>query len=137
MAVGPVTQIHLSVRDVDRSVAFYREVLGVPFLFQVPGMPMAFFQSGQVRLYLGVPTSTEYTSRSVVYFDVPDVDAEMARLAAAGVSFTDRPHVAHRDMDHELWMVALTDPDGHQLVLTERRPTGPTADRVIGVVEPG
>lgn len=121
MPVGPVTQIHLSVRDVDRSVAFYRDVLGVPFLFQVPGMPMAFFQSGQVRLYLGVPTSAEYTSRGVVYFEVSDVDAEMARLAAAGVSFADRPHVVHRDVDHELWMVALADPDGHQLVLTERR----------------
>ena len=38
-----IGQIHVSVGDVDRGVAFYRDVLGVPFLFRVPGQPMAFF----------------------------------------------------------------------------------------------
>ena len=55
MALGPVGQIHISVTDIDTSVAFYRDVLGIPLLFQVPDMPMAFFASGDVRLYLGVP----------------------------------------------------------------------------------
>jgi catechol 2,3-dioxygenase-like lactoylglutathione lyase family enzyme len=46
MALGPVGQIHISVTDIDTSVAFYRDVLGIPLLFQVPDMPMAFFVSG-------------------------------------------------------------------------------------------
>jgi catechol 2,3-dioxygenase-like lactoylglutathione lyase family enzyme len=121
MALGPVGQIHLSVRDVDRSVAFYRDVLGVPFLFQVPGQPMAFFQSGDVRLYLGRPESPEYTTKVVLYFRVDDIDAERDRLEALGVEFLDKPHVVHRAEDHDLWMTGLRDPDGHHLLLMEER----------------
>src|SRR5258706_11993631 len=97
MALGPVGQIHISVRDVDRSVAFYRAVLGIPLLFQVPGQPMAFFQSGDVRLYLGVPESPEFTSKVLLYFTVGDMEAEQARLVEGGVEFADKPHLVHRD----------------------------------------
>src|SRR5690242_15249647 len=121
MALGPVGQIHISVTDVDRSVAFYRDVLGVPFLFQVPGQPMAFFQSGDVRLYLGRPESPEYTTKVVLYFRVDDIDAEGDRLTALGVEFLDKPHVVHRDEHHDLWMTGLRDPDGHYLLLMEER----------------
>ena len=117
MAVGPLGQIHVSVSDVDRSVAFYRDVLGVTFLFRVPGQPMAFLQSGDVRIYLGVPESPEHASRVVLYFRVDDIAAERARLVAAGVEFLDEPHVVHRDGTHELWMTGLRDPDGHHVIL--------------------
>ena len=122
MALGPLGQIHISVTDVERSVAFYRDVLGIPHLFTVPAQPMAFFASGDVRLYLGVPESKEYTSRCVLYFRVDDIDAEVARLSALGVAFQDRPHVAHRDDSIELWMSGLTDPDGHHVILMQERP---------------
>ena len=122
MALGPVGQIHISVTDVDRSVAFYRDVLGVPFLFQVPGQPMAFFQSGDVRLYLGKPESAEFASRVVLYFTVDDIDAEHARLSDAGVAFVDRPRVVHRDGGTELWMAFFKDPDGHNLGVMQERP---------------
>ena len=97
MALGNLGQIHISVTDVERSVQFYRDVLGVDHLFTVPGQPMAFFASGGVRLYLGVPESDEYRSRCVLYFTVDDIDAEVSRLSHLGVNFLDRPHVVHRD----------------------------------------
>ena len=75
MAVGPVAQIHISVTDMDRSVTFYRDVLGIPLLFEVPGQPMAFFASGDVRLYLGVPERAEFASRCLLYFRVDAADA--------------------------------------------------------------
>jgi len=121
MAVGPVAQIHLSVRDVDRSVAFYRDVLGIPFLFQVEGQPMAFFQSGDVRLYLGTPESPDFVTRTVHYFTVDDIHAERARLEAAGVEFGDEPHVVHRTETTELWMTGFRDPDGHHLILMQEK----------------
>ena len=108
MALGPVGQIHISVTDIDASVAFYRDVLGIPLLFQVPGMPMAFFASGDVRLYLGVPESSEFRSNVVLYFTVTDIDAEYERLRDQhGLSFTGEPHVVHRDASGELWILSF------------------------------
>lgn len=120
MALGALGQLHISVTDVDRSVSFYRDVLGLPHLFTVPGQPMAFFQAGDVRLYLGVPESAEFTSRCVLYFRVEEIDSETARLRAAGVAVGD-PHVVHRDGATELWLAGLTDPDGHHVILMQER----------------
>jgi predicted enzyme related to lactoylglutathione lyase len=121
MALGALGQIHVSVRDVDRAVEFYRDVLEIPFLFRVPGQPMAFFQAGDVRLYLGTPEHPEFASKCVLYFRVDDLDAEYERLQKAGVTFLDTPHVVHRDDSGDLWMVFLTDPDGHQIGLMQQR----------------
>ena len=121
MALGALGQVHISVTDVERSVAFYRDVLGMAHLFTVPGQPMAFFRSGDVRLYLGRPESPEFTSRCVLYFRVDDIVAEAARLRAAGVAVGE-PHVAHRDGTTELWLADLTDPDGHHVILMQDRP---------------
>jgi predicted enzyme related to lactoylglutathione lyase len=120
MAVGALNQIHISVTDVERAVTFYRDVLGVPHEFTVPGQPMAFLRSGAVRLYLGVPESAEFTTRCVLYFTVDDIEAEAARLTAAGYP-VERPHLVHRDGPTELWMAGLRDPDGHHVILTEER----------------
>lgn len=120
--LGPVGQIHISVTDLDRSVAFYRDVLGVPLLFVVPGQPMAFFASGDVRLYLGVPESEEFRSRCVLYFRVDDIDGEVRRLRGLGAGPLPDPRVAHRDGTVELVLSALSDPDGHQILLMQERP---------------
>jgi len=122
VALGNLGQIHISVTDVERSEQFYRDVLGLDHLFSVPGQPMAFFASGGVRLYLGVPESDEYRSRCVLYFTVDDIDAEVSRLSHLGVNFLDRPHVVHRDGTIELWMTGLADPDGHHIILMQERP---------------
>ncbi len=122
MALGSLGQVHVSVTDLERSVRFYRDVLGVALLFEVPGQPMAFFKSGEVRLYLGKPETPEFATRSMLYFWVEDIDEEFERLAAAGVEMPDAPHVVHRDASSELWMSAFRDPDGHHLVLMQERP---------------
>ena len=129
MALGPLGQVHVSVTDVDRAIAFYRDVLEIPFLFQVPGQPMAFFSSGDVRLYLGVPESAEFASKVMLYFTVEDIEAEYARLTGQGVSFLDGPHVVHRNDDSELWMAFFRDPDGNNLALMCDRHANPAPGR--------
>jgi len=119
MAVGPLGQIHISVRDLDAAVTFYRDVLGVPFLYAHPGM--AFFQSGDVRLYLGQPESSSFVSHPLLYFTADDLDAEHARLIAAGVSGDGPPHLVHRDDTGELWMASFRDPEGNPFVLMHQR----------------
>jgi catechol 2,3-dioxygenase-like lactoylglutathione lyase family enzyme len=118
-------QIHLSVSDIDRAVAFYRDTLGVPFLFRVPGQPMAFFDLEGVRLYLGVPESEAFRSQGMLYFRVEDLDVAVSALRERGVDFLDDPHLIARMDDHDLWMAFFRDPDGNNLALMEeRRPAG-------------
>lgn len=119
--LGRIGQIHVSVDDVDRSVAFYRDVLGMRFLFQVPGQSMAFFDCGGIRLYLGAPESEAYRSRGMIYFSVEDLDEAYETLRERGVSFPDAPHVVHRDEHVELRMAFFADPDGNNLALMAER----------------
>ncbi|MFN2487016.1 MAG: VOC family protein [Acidimicrobiia bacterium] len=121
MEIKAIGQIHVSVSDVDRSVAWYRDVLGLDFLFQVPGQPMAFFQCGETRLYLGVPEQEAFRSRPILYFSVGDIDQAVATIEARGGSFAGKPQVAHRDDSSELWLVSIADPDGLPVLLMETR----------------
>jgi catechol 2,3-dioxygenase-like lactoylglutathione lyase family enzyme len=122
--LGAIGQIHVSVTDVDRAVAFYRDVLGIPFLFRVPGQPMAFFDCGGVRLYLGRPEAPDFRSNPVLYFRVHDIDEAYEELRGRGVVFRDAPHLIHRTDDAELWMAFFDDPDGNHLALMAERPVG-------------
>ena len=49
-----IGQIAMPVKDIDRAVAFYRDRLGLPFLFAAPPR-LAFFDCGGTRLMLDVP----------------------------------------------------------------------------------
>jgi catechol 2,3-dioxygenase-like lactoylglutathione lyase family enzyme len=119
--LGPIGQIHVSVSDVDRSVEFYRDVLGLPFLFRVPEQPMAFFHCDGVRLYLGAPESEAFRSRATLYFRVDDVEEAHQELVGRGVTFLDAPHVVARFNETELVMAFFGDPDGNNLALMEER----------------
>ena len=117
LADAKVGQIHISVTDIDRSVAFYRDTLGLPFLFQVPGQPMAFFDCGGTRLYLSAENE-QPGSESVLYFRVADISAAHANLTARGVEFHGAPHMIHRHADGtEEWMAFFKDPEGRPLAL--------------------
>jgi methylmalonyl-CoA/ethylmalonyl-CoA epimerase len=115
-------QIALTVRDVERSTAFYRDALGLPFLF-APAPTLAFLRIGEVRLMLSAPEGElSPGGSSVLYLRVADIDAEHAALSARGVQFLDAPHIVARMPDHELWMCFFRDPDEHLLALMcERR----------------
>ena len=112
-----IGQIHISVGDVGRAVAFYRDVLGMQLLFKVPGQPMAFFMCGNVRIYLGRPETDAFRSNPVIYYRVDDVERAVETLRGRGVEFEADAHVVHRDANHELWMAGFRDPDGNYISL--------------------
>jgi predicted enzyme related to lactoylglutathione lyase len=116
-----IGQIALTVGDVDRSVAFYRDVVGLRFLF-APAPSLAFLDAGGIRLML-TRGEGEFTpgSSTVIYFRVADIDAEHSAIAARGATFIDSPHLVSKMPDHELWMCFLRDPDGSVLGLMEER----------------
>ena len=111
--IAGIGQIHISVTDIDRAIGFYRDALGLKFLFRVEGQPMAFFDCGGVRLYLGVPSDPKYKSNSFLYYRVADIDAACKRLAEAGVKFFSAPNLIHKTPQGELWMAGFQDPDGN------------------------
>lgn len=121
LALGAIGQIHISVTDVERSVAFYRDVLGLHHLFTVPGQPMAFFQAGEVRLYLGVPENKRFRSRPVIYYRVEDLDATYAAVVARGAESLETPQKVHDDGVTALHMAFVADPDGNPVGLMEER----------------
>ena len=119
MELAQVTNV---VHDIDRSVRFYRDTLGVPLLFQAPPS-LAFFQLGGVRLMLSPPeTAAQDHPGSVLYLKVKDIEDVHRTLASKGVSFLDKPHRVHDAADYELWMAFFEDPDRNPLALMEEKP---------------
>lgn len=122
MSVIGISQIHISVSAIEEAVVFYRDVLGLEFLFDVPDQQMAFFDLNGVRIYLGAVESAEFASAPLLYFDVEDIHSETKRLIGAGVETLGEPHVIHKTETSELWMAFFKTPDGHVNALTEERP---------------
>jgi predicted enzyme related to lactoylglutathione lyase len=120
-----IAQIHISVSDLDASVAFYRDVLGLTHLFTVPGQPMAFFDAGGVRLYLGVPEDETYRSRPVIYYNVSDLDTAYDAVVERGAKALSAPQLVHTDGSNELWMAFVSDPDGNPVGLSSERAVTP------------
>jgi len=119
-----VGQIAVPVRDLERAVAFYRDALGVPFLFTAPP-GLAFFRCGELSLMLSTPEAgaePHHPSSTVIYFQVDDAHAAHAALRDRGVPFLDEPHVVHRAPDFELWMAFFRDPDENMLAVMARKP---------------
>ena len=123
-----VHQVALGTTDLDRSAAFYSDVLRAnpSARFDPPGL--LFFQIGDLRLLLERHSSVE-PGPSVVYFLVDDVQSEVRRLRNLGVVFDSEPHLIHVDQDGTFgapgtqeWMAFFRDPDQNSLALIERRP---------------
>ncbi len=111
-----IGQIAVIVHDLERAVAFYRDVLGMRFLFQVPRM--AFFDCGGVRLMLGLPERPEFDHpASILYYQVDDIHAAHDALAEAAVAFEEKPHLVAKLADHDLWIGFFRDSEGNPVAL--------------------
>jgi methylmalonyl-CoA/ethylmalonyl-CoA epimerase len=115
--IQAVGQVAIPSGELDASIAFYRDVLGVPFLFRAG--ELAFFQCGEVRLML---TAEGAGASSIVYYRVEDVRAAYDALKAKEAPLVDEPHLIARLPDREVWMFFLRDPSGNTLgVMAEPR----------------
>lgn len=104
-----IGQVAIPVRDVARGVAFYRDVLGLRFLFEAPPK-LAFFDCGGVRLMLSEPEDGgTFQPGSVLYYLVDDIAAAHQALAERGATFVQTPHKIASLPDHDLWMAFLHD----------------------------
>lgn len=136
---GPITvdrlfEAHLTVTDLDRSVAFYRDVVGLQLAMQDPERGAAFFWIGgaghaMLGLWATGPapaTLTLHVAFAVSLDDVLGATGRLRRLGVTPLSFhateTSEPSVIG-------WMPAAAvyfrDPDGHlleYLAMLDERP---------------
>jgi methylmalonyl-CoA/ethylmalonyl-CoA epimerase len=116
-----IGQILVPVRDLRRAVEFYRDILGMRFLFEVPRM--AFFDCGGIRLLLGLPEGDGPAQpATVIYYKVDDIRESYESLRARGVRFKGEPHFVARLTDHDLWMAFLIDSEENLLALMSEVP---------------
>ena len=110
MNLNQIGQIALHADDLDRAVAFYRDTLGMRFLFQVPP-GLAFFDCGGIRLMIDGIKERESPERfnTLIYYKVADLPAVYEELSSSGVVFESKPHLIAKMPDHELWMAFLRD----------------------------
>jgi predicted enzyme related to lactoylglutathione lyase len=122
--VTTLRQVALTVSDVARSTAFYRDMVGLPFLFSA-GPSLAFLAIGDVRLMLAPPEGEFRPGlSSVLYFKVDDIIGAHAEMSARGVQFLSAPHLIAPMPDHDLWLCDFKDPDGNTMALMCERPKG-------------
>jgi methylmalonyl-CoA/ethylmalonyl-CoA epimerase len=118
--LGEIGQIAVTMKDVERATAFYRDVLGFTFLFDAPGL--AFFQAGGVRLMITRVESGEFDHpASILYFKVSPIEAAHAELKKRGVEFRTEPHVVHRTDTYELWLCDFYDCERNTFALMEEK----------------
>jgi catechol 2,3-dioxygenase-like lactoylglutathione lyase family enzyme len=115
LQLGPIGQIGVTVTDLDRSVAFYRDVLGLKFLFRAPNL--AFFDCAGIRLMLGLPEANGESFRPILYFRVDDIQKASAELSRRGITFETKPALVARMEKHDLWLAAFRDPDRNVIEL--------------------
>lgn len=116
LGLSRIRQIALVTRDLPRAVAFYRDRLGMQFLFEVPG-PLAFFDCDGIWLMLTPPEGQFDGTGSVLYFEVDDIGDAYRTLKERGVEFIDEPHIIADMGTYDLWMCFFRDPDRNPLAL--------------------
>ena len=118
-----IGQIAITVSDVAKATVFYRDVLGLKFLFPA-GPNLAFLAAGSVRVMLSTPQGHgEPGKNSILYFKVKDVVATHAAIVARGAANERTPQLTAKMPDHELWIGFVRDPDGNLVgLMEEKRP---------------
>ncbi len=115
-----ILQVAITVKEVDRATAFYRDELGLALLMTAPNM--AFFNCGGVRLYLSSGPASEHTERnSFLYFKTPDINAFLAEAKTKNISIHQEPAVIARMPDHDLCLMWIKDSEGNLLGIMEER----------------
>jgi lactoylglutathione lyase len=133
-------ETHLGVHDLERSIRFYRDVVGLEFAFKLPERHVAFFWIGgrghsMLGLWSGGSSPNTMRLHTAFALDLDAVLASPAVLRAAGVEpldFHGRPTGGPSVIG---WMPAASvffhDPDGHLLEYLAMLPNEPRPEAGI------
>lgn len=105
----------LAVRDVDKAIDWYRDVLGFELLYKVDEMGWCELKSPVARVNVGLSQveSPEVKGGATLTFGVVDIDASRRQLEKRDVRF-DGETMTIPDM---VKLATFYDPDGNKLML--------------------
>ena len=120
--VEKIGQIAIAITDLNKSVKFYRDILGLELLFEVPTR-LAFFNCAGTRLMLTTIQGKERDHKtSVIYYKVSDIKTTAKILKNKRVKFEREPQLTAKMADHELWIGFLRDPDNNLIGIMAELP---------------
>ena len=112
VGISSIRQIAINVKDLDRARQFYRDTLGLTFLFDAPNL--SFFDAGGVRLMLGKAEKTEFDHpASIMYYSVKDIKASHDAIASKGAHVERGPELVAQMPDFDLWISFYKDSEGN------------------------
>ena len=127
IATGPIHHLHLTVLDVDRSRAFYTDIVGFQFVMDLPSG--VFLSNGAVGLGLG-PSPDPSRAPADDQFDEARIGLDHLSFSVTSRDELERarqlldergmPHGEITDLGDAfgLYILAFRDPDNIQLELT-------------------
>ena len=119
--ISKIGQIAVTVKNIDISISFYRDILGLDLSFRA-GENLAFLDAGGIRIMLTTPQGAgAIGANSILYFLVTDIETAHNKFVERGASNERPPQLAAKMPDHELWIGFLRDPDGNLVGLMEEK----------------
>ena len=107
--LSAIGQIAVNAHDINRAIDFYRDKLGMKFLFTAPP-GLAFFDCDGIRLMLSLPAKPEFDHpSSIIYFNVDDIQQAYETLSERGVEFEEKPAFVANMGTYDLWIAAFRD----------------------------
>jgi catechol 2,3-dioxygenase-like lactoylglutathione lyase family enzyme len=114
--IGPIDHVYYWTRDMDASVTFYRDVVGLT-LVRRDGNEWAEFEAGPIRLALHGSEERPASGAGTVVFRVEDLDGTRWVLEQRGASFEDYLG----EVEGFARFATFHDPDGNPLQIIEYR----------------
>jgi len=112
-----MSHVILRVSDMERSLAFYRDQVGLPVLSE--SAAFSFLDVGTTRLALNVFAGVgPDTSATEIVLEVEDLQATFAAMTARGVPFEIEPRQVMQNEGRSLHAAHFRDPDGHIVSIT-------------------
>jgi len=120
--LSQIGQIAVNAHDIERATTFYRDTLGMKYLFGIPDNA-AFFDCDGLLLMLMLPSKPEFDHpSSILYFNVDDIQQATETLVSRGVQFEEKPNFVANMGSYDLWMSFFRDSENNLLALRSQVP---------------
>lgn len=116
LAGHPLQQVAITTKNLSTAIDFYRDRLGLPYLFESNGM--AFFDMAGIRLMVAYDVDRPVgRPTSILYFEVDDFHKAVDRLISAQIELDGPIETVQRSVSGELKIQQFRDLDGNALAL--------------------